>query len=958
MPKFHLETLPIININNDYHIELDNKTYNEQEQYSKVSTIFFSNKYGSVKIKGIFDLSNKNIPSLIIINKLYLEISNQLLNACIYNFGTYQVELEFNFSFKDINNIKGIEQYLTNEYNCKIDYDNRKIYILLNEINNIDIIHKLEGELEKEDNENFNNYINMMKTRQKIKNFDEMLQFPKVSTIKSNIINDENIQNEIIEEDNDNYNDNDSLNNIEMKDISYIENPFINANISDKIEEKKIETLSDFNLNMGLGNKINYVKNKDINDISDINNLAYKEGKENYLNKIKNSKIKNAVNKLISNGALLMKKNIKTNILNTISINGSYLLLNNNNDKYGNNYKFSPHSILLNNDISGNSDDLNDYKNIIFENYIALLDNMIINNNNNLNINDYTHLIMIYINQIQNKIDEIYKKQNKTLINNKLVEKYKKIISALKLFCILFLNCFMYKPENEYINNPNLFTDSFSDKVMLYRKRLLIEWCVDEQKNQIEKKSPNINIINADKENDIKANYEKLYSFGQIKKNIDNDKNKKISLFMRAKMSNNIEKISKNNMYYFTGYNSLHGENNRQFRDIFIDKYNNDWLSFFIQSLLYEEKRDNYIVYSIELLTKNINKMSDKAKPIINNNNNNNIVHDINFVLLKLYESYIKGDINEQIKYLKMLSYSCNINKNNSSDHFIQYIICSILLKIIPIIFPKDDQLNREITDKIFIKKMTYNLLLKIIEELLINAPIDTYGNYIHAIKLILLSFLSNKIKNKLINYLISKINITSESLNNIEENNPLLLNENQKYNLLGYIYNSLCLWKNAYNCFISSKEYKYALDACINYAIAEIKNNNENTDFKEIFLRLNSIKKNKPNLFVDIYQSFYLFFKYMCENKKNNIEINNINILLKEFSSKEKYLCCDLIDDDTRGIIIDLLYKLLIKLNEEKYATGNSELIVNKYIKTKTELNMMNNALLDNIKYKNNIFC
>ena len=954
MPKFHLEILPKININNDYHIEIDNKSYDEQEQYSKVSSIFFSNKYGSVKIKGFFDLSNKNIPSLIIINKLYLEISKQLLKARIYNFGTYKLEIEFNFSFKDINNLISIEEYLKNEYNCKIDYDNMKIYILLNEITNIDIFHKIGGELEKEDTENLNkNYINMMKARQKIKNFDEMLQFPKVSTIKSNIINDENIQNEIIEEDN---NDNDSLNNIEMKDISYTENPFININLTDKIEEKKIETLSDFNLNMGLGNKkINYIKNKDINEI---NNLAYKEGNENYLNKIKNLKIKNTVNKLISNGALLMKKNIKTNILNTININGAYLLLNNknDNDKYISNYKFSFNNILLDNDISNNADDLNDYKKIIFDNYITLLDSMMKNNNNNLNINDYTHLIMIYINQIQNKVDEIEKKQNEGFINNKIIEKYKKIISALKLFCILFLNCFMYKPENEYINNPNLFTDSFSDKAMSYRKRLLIEWCIDEQKNKIEKNLPNINNNNNGK--DIKSNYEKYYSFGQIKKNIDivNENNKKISLFLRAKMSNNNEKISKNNMYYFTGYNSVHGENNRQFRDIFIDKYNNDWLSFFIQSLLYEEKRDNYIVYSIELLTKNINRMNDRAMPIINKNNTP--VYDINFILLKLYESYIKGDINEQIKYLKMLSYAFIIDKNNSSDHFIQYIICSILLKIIPIIFPKDDQINHEITDKLFIKKLTYNLLLKIIEELLINTPSNTYENYIQAIKLILLSFLSNKIKNKLINNLISRINIPVKSLNNIEENNPLLLNEIQKYKLLGYIYNSLCLWKNAYNCFISAKEYKYALEACINYAVAEIKNNHENTDFKEIFLRLNDIKNNMPILFVYIYQFFYLFIKYMSENKKNNIDINNINLLLKEFSMKQKYLYCDLIDDDTRGVIIDLLYKLLIKLNVEKSATGNNELILKKYVKTKTEIDMMNNALLDNIKYKNKIFC
>ena len=95
MPKFHLEILPAVNINNDYHIELGNISYNEREQYSKVSIIFFSNKFGSVKIKGLFDLTNKNIPSLTIINKLYFKISKQLLNSHMYNFGIYQLEIEF-----------------------------------------------------------------------------------------------------------------------------------------------------------------------------------------------------------------------------------------------------------------------------------------------------------------------------------------------------------------------------------------------------------------------------------------------------------------------------------------------------------------------------------------------------------------------------------------------------------------------------------------------------------------------------------------------------------------------------------------------------------------------------------------------------------------------------------------------------------------------------------------------
>ena len=497
---------------------------------------------------------------------------------------------------------------------------------------------------------------------------------------------------------------------------------------------------------------------------------------------------------------------------------------------------------------------------------------------------------------------------------------------------------------------------------MSYRKRLLIEWCVDEQKDKMEKNLSKMNIKNDN--DDIKSNFEEFYSFGQIRKNLDNSNNKTLSLFMRAKISNNNEKISKNNMYYFTGYNVLHGENNRQFRDIFIDKYNNDWISFLSQSLLYEEKRDEYIVYSIDLLSKNIHNMNNIAKPIINVNNS--IIYDINFILLKLYENYIKGDINEQIKYLKMLSYSCNLTNNYSADHFIQYIISSILLKIIPIIFPKNEEIKREIVDKTFIKKLAYNLLIKSVEELLINSSnisninnnILICENYAKAIKLILLSFLNTKIKTKLINDIISRINISSDSLNFIEENNPLLLTEKQKYSLLGNNYNSLCQWKNAYNSFMASKEYKYALDACINYAISLIKEYNEESDFKEIFLRLNEIRKNMPSLFVEFYNIFYIFIQYMSDNKKNDINTGDVYHLLKEFSSNEKYLCNDLMDDEIRGIIIDLLYKLMIKINKENIATGNCEFIGEKYVKINTELNMMHNALWDNIKYKNNIFC
>ena len=96
----------------------------------------------------------------------------------------------------------------------------------------------------------------------------------------------------------------------------------------------------------------------------------------------------------------------------------------------------------------------------------------------------------------------------------------------------------MYKPENQYLNDKNLFTHSFSDKVMSYRKRLLIEWCIEEQKNLLEKNISKINLSN--NESNQKLNYEKLYSYGQIKKSVEEPK--KRSLFLRSQMSDNTEK--------------------------------------------------------------------------------------------------------------------------------------------------------------------------------------------------------------------------------------------------------------------------------------------------------------------------------------------------------------------------------------------------------------------------------
>ena len=941
MPKFHLPLLSITNINNDYHIEIDGSTYDESKTYLQASTILFKNKYGCVILKGFFNLAQINIPTIITIDNLSLEILQQFLNSCFFNFCKYKLQIEFYFPYDDIKYIKNIEENLYNEFDCNIDYEKRIISLNLNELRNINI-KEMIGKFEEEKEETMNLSNNYEINRQKIKDIDnEEIDFG-INNINVNK-NDENIINQNINENNDMDNSSDNIDIGENN--SKLGNIF--THLSEKTEEVKLETYSEMNQNI-IKDKKPYIKITEIN-----NNLEYNKDDQNYLSKIQNPNIKNILNKLISNGASLMKNNPKENMLNQFNVNGLYLMLNKNGNKYSDNYNLSLDKLILNHDID--EDIKVDYNNIIFNNYINILDKVIKDKNNNeLDIDDYTYIILAYISQIENEINRIEQKPNKNNSEIDCINKYKKISSTLKLFCILFLNCFMYKPENQYLNNRSLFTHSFSDKVMSYRKRLLIEWCIEEQKNSLEK---NISKINLSKdESNKKINYEHLYSYGQIKKSVEEPK--KPSLFLRSKMSNNTEKNAKNNIYYFTGYNALHGEKNRKFEDIFVDKYNNDWISFLVQSLLYEEKKDKYIVYSIDLLTKNLNSMKKEAKPEIKVNNN--IIYDINFLLLKLYEQYLKGDIEGQIKFLKMISYSCNITKNNSADHFIQYIICSTLLKILSKIFPKDNEINREITDNIFIKKLTYNLLIQSIEEILINSPcmanINNYIDYILVVKLISFSFLNKKAKNKLILDIISKINIPKDSLRFFEENNPLQLPEIEKYTLLGYINNTLSLWKEAYNNFILAKKYKQALDACSNYAIEHIKKYKANSDFKEIYLRFNQIKNNMPSLFIDVYHILYSFVKIMSD-EEYNFRDDNIYEIFNKLSEKGKYLCNDLIDDDAKGIIVDLLYKKLIEINQGKIAVGNCELIVKPYVKIDTELNMLKNIFNDNIKLKNKIF-
>ena len=414
-----------------------------------------------------------------------------------------------------------------------------------------------------------------------------------------------------------------------------------------------------------------------------------------------------------------------------------YLSKNNKimNENLVNNYSFSINSNIIFSNIKSSSSKNNnkieivEFKNIYFneelkdlkENYqnnvILNFVNLLINNKkyeDNNSINKYTILILSLIKKLKKVIIDLKKNNiNNEMKTNYYIQRLQKIISSLKLFHILFLNCFLTDNDidkNNFDKN-NLFENFFSLKVQTMRKKLLIEWCIEEEKEYLKTKD----LINKNKELKKGLLSKQIISFGQIKTAINSDNKKNI--FINSKLSN----LTKSNKIFSYFINNQKKSNLSKTFVLYEpnrndDKIKNNWISFLLQSLLYIENSNDYITKSIKLIDKKIEEMNNFSKPYIpiKINNENKNVYQLDFLLLKIYEKIIdeKGlkDISDIEQYINMLSYN-NIFNNNNSDHYTQYIILFLFIGVIENIFPNLKNNN------ILIKKH-YFLLNQIIEEI------------------------------------------------------------------------------------------------------------------------------------------------------------------------------------------------------------------------------------------------
>ena len=894
MPRYDFKNIPTkISIKpkqqrSDITIKLDDKNYlNESINTRFIKKIEYSCPSGSILIQGLFDLSKVDIENLISFKYLTLSFSSEMKSAYKQEFDTPKIFINFKLIEENEEIIRKNINVLKNIYkDLDTDY---KSYLKFNteEFSDINIM-EIINKIEEEKNE-----LNEMRIKTESKKFLE---------INDNIDDDNLEQEEIINNKSDVFN-------------------FFPFNLNDKEKEEEKEIDKEENIK-----KNKYIKIKDIDKFI-----------------IENQNINITNNKILKKYNKKIKEEINKDYLIPIIINNSLISIETNKDKI----EFK--NVLINDELK----ELNEiYKNDIIIDFL----NLLIEKGNNIKeknimtINDYTSIIISFIKNIEKKISEIKKNNMKEKEYKYYIQRLEKVNSSLKLFHILFLNCF-YTLDN---NNENLYDNFSSLKVQTMRKKLLIEWCMSEENNYINKND----VINISQNKRKEILTKQIMSFGQIKTAIKINKNN--NLFINSKLSNINEKESNKTLNYLIKNQKGKNELNKIFisykaNEPINDKIKNSWISYFLQSLLYKEKSNEYIIKSINLIEEKIKDMDDNSKPYIKG------VFHINFVLLKLYEKLINGiiDINELNELLNMLSNNNIYNKNNS-DHFFQYIISYLLMNIIPYIIPDIKEIE-------LLKKNNYFLLNTIISEILSSNLNDEkkeeneINNLILISKLLFTSNINNISKQKIFVDIISHQNLNDidSFWEKYKEIDLPLLNELNKEYINGMYYlnkNDLLM---AYKCFIKSDKYKIAIDIYLKYFFSLIREKNIKINFKEIFNNLKEIYEKAPSLFNDFYLDFYYYIKYIvnkdeCDYKKI---VDLLRKFIYEYSEKNSIIYLD--DEGLRFIINSLCKVLIEKKGKNKNLILCGDLRINELdnFLFEDKANLLNNVFKDAIEHKNQQF-
>ncbi len=955
------------NIAKELTIHIDDQLYQQGKNYSTVYSLRFENTYGYIIIRGLFNISNLDLLNCLTIDEMSIKFSKELQKCCSYQFNIPTIIIGFFLNERYEKQLYENQNILLSLNNAEILGENKKILeIKTNAFSDINVQQLIEKEEQRKiherqtfqdekiilDNDQSysniygGNVINTNKKQDNIINF----KFNEKDDIRDNISNPNlsNFQNLNLsnreQEYNFNFNDpkqNTKFFHFDESNININEKNFDEEMNEDNIQVDEMQLNNDF---VSFDNIQNFHLSEKINEIID-NNL---------LNQI-NEKEEKTMKKNFSingNSIIIVKNN------NMINLKEEQLLPNNDLDVYNDDYKKSTIETFINlyeEMLKRKNKDIN---NLNFDD----INNMVIDDNNSLNnekinkmsVNDYTILINSYISELENKriklLNEMNSnKNNKNKISN-FVYRLEREISSLKLFSILFLNCYYPNEklkEEEIINSENL-------QVKKIRRKKLTEWLIETQKN-------NYNI----KKDSIKNPHDKIiFSLinGQIIDSIKECRLNNMSMLglLISQMNNKIKiKTFNKSLLASTGkitFNEklsqiflLLAQTHENNSDIFIKNCN--WYNLLIQLCLFSVEEYYDISFLMDKLESIIKDNLNQFKLITPFMDQENTIFDLNYLLLKIYSVLNVDEINNDDlnDLIQMLSYSRNLINNNSCDHHVQYIISSILLDIIKLIYPS---IHKQIKLKT-LKELTFDLFRKNIEEISLDSK-KVNSNFKNIIKLINLSNLNKRLKKKLIEETLITINI-NDPKELFGENNILSQLDNLA---LGYYYKNNFDNLNAYKYFEAAKEYNLSADSYILLCLNKLVYNKEEFRPNEIYEVLNQF----DSRFLKLEGFNNLFYRYiLCITKNVNSEyiIDIINQIFKTYNNGKLITFA-------KGIMIDDLRKILnYKLNIESdknndeylFSSCCNNLIYDKDIQLNTKINEIKNGIDSIIEFKNLVF-
>ena len=676
-------------ISNEIDVFIDGKKYpNETINFDSIKEIKFMNSNGNVILNGFFKIEKtyqSNLNNLIKIEQLNVKFSNILKKFLQFHFADTKIIIHF-----DLND------------------------------NNLNLISKNFHKIPQNLNPKFNN------------NFLELTQINSFENLNIlNFINDEN--NIEIEDFKDNFSELENNNN-NFEFPNQISKYFKKEDGSKK--NIPIDDSNDYEIeseNLILDEKVEFKLNDNFISFDNLDKFNF--------NKEIHNLIENPQN-------FIEKKEKKFCNLSCMNLFGDYFKIKENHF-YLSNLCFN--NLNLNSDINNDKN----YLNVTLFKYLEIFDNFLKEkfekndyfNINDLNLTDFSNLISNYISHLENYKNFLI--NDNSNIKNNLIIRIKKEILTLKLFSLLFLNCFISVGK---FNGENKFNEeNFKDiKNMKMRKKKLIEWLIEAQKDEFNKNIKNFNdfnskviisLINGQILNSIKECQKQKKSILAL---LISQLNNKISQEnCNIYLNSNYKKLNVNN-YLKKIYNLIGANckiNNEGNSNLIIENYCN-WKNILIQITLFLSEPDENINNLIEILENEIN----------NNNKNNKKIsfyvdkdkYEINFLLLKIYYYFIKNDnFEEQIKLLNNLTHSLSFH-DSKCDHHVQYIIINILSRIIQKL-----NINNEIYLD-YIKKTAYFLTKKINEEIFIIFKNENIDENLE--KLLNLSNISNQMKIRLKN--------------------------------------------------------------------------------------------------------------------------------------------------------------------------------------------------------------